>query len=195
MWPRRGGDSSTFHRRVLCGRQLFFRMARHPLSPERKATFIAELSRHGIAMRAARAASPHSPTGCYTTFSDERERDPEFALAWDEAVDTARADIEHEIYRRAQEGFEEPVFGGKYRETVVGTVRRYSDRLLELRARALLPAYRDAAALNVNKRVTHDVDVGLLGDAVSSVARRLAGSIAPPAPRLIHVDPEPADDA
>lgn len=166
-----------------------------PLSPERKAAFIAELARHGIANRAARAASPHSPspTGCLSTFADERQRDPGFAAAWEEAIDIARAEVEHEIYRRSTEGVDEPVFGGKYRETIVGTVRKYSDRLLELRARALLPAYRDAAALNVNKRVTHDVDVGLLGDAVTSVAMRLAETFASPV-RLIEAEPV-RDDA
>lgn len=147
-----------------------------PLSPERKAAFLAELTRHGIAMRAARAASPHSLTGAASTFKEERERDPDFAAAWDEAIEVARAEIEHEIYRRSTEGYDEPVFGGRYKEEVVGTIRRYSDRLLELRARALLPAYRDAAALNVNKRVTHDldIDVALLGGAVAQVALQLA---------------------
>lgn len=166
-----------------------------PLSAERKAAFLAELARHGIANRAARAASPHttSPTGCLSTFADERQRDPAFAAAWEEAIDTARAEVEHEIYRRSTEGVLEPVFGGRYKETVVGTVRKYSDRLLELRARALLPAYRDAAALNVNKRVTHDVDVGLLGDAVASVAMRLVGTFRPP--ELKVIEGTPRDDA
>ena len=163
-----------------------------PLHDDRKAAFIAELARHGIAMRAARAASPHTVSGALSTFSDERRRDPAFASQWEEAVEVARAEVEHEIYRRSTEGVEEPVFGGKYRETVVGTVRRYSDRLLELRARALLPAYRDAAALNVNKRVMHDMDVGVLGDAVTSVALRLAHTFRAPA-AMIEV--EVADDA
>lgn len=172
-----------------------------PLSPERKAAFIAELARHGIAYRAARAASPHttSPTGCLSTFADERHRDPAFAASWAEALEVARADIEHEIYRRSTEGYEEPVFGGRYKEVVVGTVRRYSDRLLELRARALLPEYRDAAALNVNKRVTHDVDVGVLGNAVTSVALRLANTFRGPEPVVIDASAAPAggsdDDA
>ncbi len=165
-----------------------------PLSPERKAAFLAELARHGIVMRAARAASPHSPGGASTTFNDERQRDPEFAAAWAEAIEMARADIEHEIYRRSTEGYEEPVFGGKYKETVVGTVRRYSDRLLELRARALLPAYRDAAALNVNKRVTHDIEAGVLGDAVTSVALRLVGTFRGPEPVLIDATPAGGSD-
>lgn len=168
-------------------------MARHPLSADRKAAFLAELARHGIAMRAARSASPHSSTGALSTFQDERHRDPDFDRAWDEAVEAARADVEHEIYRRSTEGYDEPVYGGRYRETVVGTVRRYSDRLLELRARALLPAYREAAALSVNKRVTHQLDAGLLGDAVSAVARRLADTCRPVP--LTVIDGRALDDA
>ena len=164
-----------------------------PLSPERKAAFLAELARHGIVNRAARAASPGSAGGAMTTFKNARERDPAFAAAWTEAVEAARAEIEHEIYRRSTEGYEEPVFGGRYKEVVVGTVRKYSDRLLELRARAVLPAYRDAASMNVNKRVTHDLDVGLLGDAVTSVAMRLAGTLCPPDLRVIEGGA--ADDA
>lgn len=162
-----------------------------PLTDQRKATFLAELGRHGILMRAARAASPHSTTGAATTFVEARRRDPEFAAAWDMAMEDARAEVEHEIYRRAQEGIEEPIYGGKYRESVVGTVRRYSDRLLELRARALLPAYRDATSINVNRRVTHELDPGLLGDAVASVAIKLARTFRPEG---ALIDARPADE-
>src|SRR3546814_11038267 len=79
-----------------------------PLTPERKAAFLAELARHGIAVRAARAASPQSAQGALSTFTNERPRDPEFAAAWEEALETARADADHEIYRRAVEGYDEP---------------------------------------------------------------------------------------
>ena len=161
-------------------------MSRHPLSANRKAAFIAELARHGIAMRAARAASPHTETGALSTFQDERQRDPAFAAAWDDAVEVARADVEHEIYRRSTEGYEEPVFGGRYRETVVGTVRRYSDRLLELRARALLPAYRDGVPFSINNRGTYELDAGLLGDAVTSVAMQLVHSLEPKSLNVIE---------
>ena len=163
-----------------------------PLTPARKDAFLAELGRHGIVARAARAASPQTSSGAVSTFKDERRRDPAFATAWEEALENARAEVEHEIYRRSIEGVDEPIFGGKYKDTVVGTVRKYSDRLLELRARAMLPAYRDAASLNVNKRVTHDVDVGLLGDAVTSVALRLANTFRPP---MRGIDGGVADDA
>lgn len=142
------------------------------LTDRRKRAFLKELELHGIQTRAARAASPRASSryGAIQTFKDERERDPEFARQWDEAMQAAEASIEHEIFRRAQEGWEEPIYGGRHRERVVGTVRKYSDRLLELRARALLPAYRETSAVSVRGRVTHDIDAGLLGDAVARVA-------------------------
>ncbi len=163
------------------------------LTDRRKRAFLAELARHGSVVRAARAASPRASArfGAKQTFADERERDPEFARQWEEAMEMAKADVEHEIYRRAQEGWEEPIYGGRYREQVVGTVRRYSDRLLELRAKALLPAYREISSVSVNGRVTHDLNAGVLGDAVAKVAIQLAETMRalPPPVRVIDHDP------
>lgn len=119
------------------------------MTDERKAAFLGELAEHGVVARAARAASPHSEDGCVMSFRDERDRDPDFAAAWDEAMEQARGKIEFEIHRRAVEGYEEAIYGGRYREKVVGTVRRYSDRLLELRAKALLPEYRERRQLEL----------------------------------------------
>lgn len=166
------------------------------LTARRKKLFLAELARHGILVRAARAASPRASGryGAKQTFLDERDRDPEFAAQWQEAMEAAEASIEHEIYRRAMEGWEEPIFGGRHREQIVGTVRKYSDRLLELRAKALLPAYRETSAVSVNSRVTHNLDAGVLGDAVAKVATQFAQSLRPALPppgRLIDVTPAP----
>src|SRR3546814_17673295 len=72
-----------------------------PLTPERKAAFLAELARHGIAVRAARAASPQSAQGALSPFTHERQRDPAFAAAVEEALAPARAEVDHEFYRRA----------------------------------------------------------------------------------------------
>jgi hypothetical protein len=113
------------------------------MTEERKALFLAELARHGVVARAARAASPHSENGCAMSFRDARREDPDFAVAWEEAMEQARGALEFELHRRAVEGWEEPIYGGRHKEKVVGTVRRYSDRLLELRAKALLPEYRE----------------------------------------------------
>ncbi len=107
-------------------------------------------------------------------------------------MEAAKADVEHEIYRRAMEGVEEPIFAGRYKEKIVGTVTRYSDSLLMFRAKALLPAYREISSVSVNGRVTHNLDAGLLGDAVAKVAVQLAETFRPqlPAPaRVIDVIP------
>lgn len=108
------------------------------MTPERKQIFLRELRRHGIVRAAARAASPatDSPTACSSSFYRARNMDPEFAADWDNALAEAAADVELEIHRRAIEGYEEPVY---QRGELVGTITRYSDKLLELRAKGLMP--------------------------------------------------------
>lgn len=58
------------------------------------------------------------------------------------------ASVEQELHRRSQEGWDEHIHGGRHKEEIVGTVRRYSDRFLELRAKALLPAHREASSVS-----------------------------------------------
>tara|TARA_B100000678_G_scaffold135302_1_gene113061 strand:+ start:1905 stop:2342 length:438 start_codon:yes stop_codon:yes gene_type:complete len=107
------------------------------LTDRREEAFLAKFSRHSILVRAAWATSLRASRryGAVQTFKDERERDREFARQWDETLLTAEA----EIYRRAQEGVDEPIYDGKYREKLVSNVRKYSDRLLKLRARRCSP--------------------------------------------------------
>jgi len=54
------------------------------LTERRKRVFLAELARHEIIVRAARAASPHASGkyGAVRTFADERQRDADFAAQW-----------------------------------------------------------------------------------------------------------------
>lgn len=79
---------------------------------------------------AARAAGI-SRRGAY----DRREADPEFAAAWDDALEQSTDALVGAAYRRAFEGTEEPVF---YQGEECGMVRRFSDRL----AMFLLKAHR-----------------------------------------------------
>ncbi len=58
---------------------------------------------------------------------DLRAADRVFAELWDDATETAVDHLEREAWQRALEGHEEPVF---QRGKKVGTVRKYSDRLL-----------------------------------------------------------------
>ena len=97
-------------------------MARR-LTKQKKEQFLGVIRETANVRLAARACGM-SRTNLY----NERERDPDFAAAWDEAVEDAVDKLEAEAWRRALEGFEEPVF---QRGEQVGTVRKYSDRLME----------------------------------------------------------------
>ena len=77
-------------------------------------------------------------------FYQLREKDETFAAQWAEAADAGTDVLEHEAYRRAVESVAEPVYQGG---ELVGTVQRYSDRLLEFLLRGRRPqVYRDNVA-------------------------------------------------
>ena len=56
-----------------------------------------------------------------------REREPDFAKQWDDALEEAYDKLEAEAWRRGVEGVSEPVF---FMGLEVATVRKYSDSLL-----------------------------------------------------------------
>lgn len=106
-----------------------------------------------------------------------RKQDDEFRARWDAAVEVAMERLLEESFRRAVEGVEEPVVHGGRLATrtaddgdeVPLTVRRYSDRLLEV---LLKFRYPDAMA----DRLRADVSVG--------------GSLGIDAPALLRMSPE-----
>jgi hypothetical protein len=101
-----------------------------------KAKFLASLRRMGNVSRALKAAG----VGRQTAY-DHRDRDPNFARQWAEALEQAADWLEREAWRRAVKGTDRPVFqqGGR-----VGTVRDYSDTLLIHLLKAHKPEkYRD----------------------------------------------------
>lgn len=109
-----------------------------PLTPARKATFLKVLAETGSAPAAARAASPHA-TGkraAVRTFTDLRDRDPEFAAAWEDAMATALGRVENEIMRRAMEPTQRPIFS---KGELVGHENVYDNKLLLAVARKLNP--------------------------------------------------------
>lgn len=56
-----------------------------------------------------------------------RDEDPAFKADWEAACDFAWDGLEREAYRRAREGWEEPVYQGG---ELVGHVRKFSDTML-----------------------------------------------------------------
>lgn len=109
-----------------------------PIDDTRRQVFLDHLRQYGIATAAAKAASPHASErhGAVAGFRQHAKRDPEFAAAWEAALEEAREHVEMELHRRAVVGWEEPVY---QRGELVGSVTKFSDRLLELRAKGLMP--------------------------------------------------------
>lgn len=74
-----------------------------------------------------------------------RKDDPEFAAAWDEAIEQSADALEVEARRRALDGWDEPVF---YQGIETGLVRKYSDTLLIFLLKGARPEkYRDRQQL------------------------------------------------
>lgn len=140
------------------------RIRQLPLTEQRKTIFLRELALHGVVAEAARVSSPHSRDrhGASGTFYAERNRDPQFAVAWDSAIEVADARLEREAFRRAAEGTERGIFQRGQRvidfDGKPATEREYSDRLLEVLLRARLPQrYADKRQVEVNGHVEHTV--------------------------------------
>ncbi len=84
--------------------------------------FLTKLAETGNVSTSCRAAKIERSTAYRLRWSDET-----FKTAWDEALDIATGLLEDEAWRRAEQGWLEPVFqkGDK-----VGEVRKFSDTLL-----------------------------------------------------------------
>lgn len=67
---------------------------------------------------------------------NRRRDDPTFRQQWDESLRMAADTLEAEADRRGRDGWSEDVY---YRGQVVGQRRRYSDRMLMFRLKALNP--------------------------------------------------------
>jgi hypothetical protein len=91
-------------------------------SPALKCRFLSILAEKGN-VRAAAARCARSAQSAYV----QRRRDPAFAQAWIGALVLAQENGEQVLADRALDGVEEPIF---YRGELVGTRRRYDNRLL-----------------------------------------------------------------
>lgn len=122
------------------------------MTAERKAAFLEHLREHGLLGYAAKHASPGRPLGALQSFRDERQRDPEFSQAWDDAMEDADEELMRQIKARGIDGIEEDVYGsqGPGQGTgVVGTKKVYSDKMAELYARVMSVRVRQGLANRV----------------------------------------------
>lgn len=76
-----------------------------------------------------------------------RKNDPEFAMAWREAYETAIDTLEEEARRRAFEGVEDPVY---YNGEICGYRQKYSDTLLIFMLKGNREKYRDHHVIEGN---------------------------------------------
>ena len=104
-------------------------MKKHRWTAERQQQFLQYLAETGNVSRSVKLIGT-SPARVYAL----RQNDPAFREAWEEAEEIAADRLEQEAWRRAVEGFEEPVVSaGKLVRDEDGNavmIRRYSDVLL-----------------------------------------------------------------
>jgi hypothetical protein len=100
----------------------------------KKQAFLAAIALHGTVMEAAQASGVNRATH-YKWF----DADPDYAQAFEEAREAFRDVVRAEVRRRAVDGWDEPVTIAGAREIV----RKRSDRMLELLAKAMCPEFRD----------------------------------------------------
>jgi predicted DNA-binding protein YlxM (UPF0122 family) len=110
---------------------------------EAQRLFLKVYARHANVMLSAREAGVHR-----STIYDWLEKDEDFSFAYHQAKEDAKDVLRAEIYRRAVEGWEEPVFQlGMF----AGTVRKYDTTLLIFHSKMLMPEYRDKQQdININ---------------------------------------------
>ena len=93
------------------------------VAEKKKYIFLTVLAKTGRVKKAAQAAG-YADT---TVMNQLRKKDPEFAAAWDAAIEASNDVLEDEAIRRAVDGVEKPI---TYRGEITGYEKVYSDGLL-----------------------------------------------------------------
>ena len=130
------------------------------ITPAREERFLKTLAETGsvAAACAASATEAHGPRAAKSSWQDHRRKHPEFAQAWDEALEAALGRVEVELHRRAMEPARTPVVNRD--GAVIGhrEDRMSSDRLLLRLASRLDPdswAERRRQDVEVSGEVRH----------------------------------------
>ena len=137
------------------------------VSPKRISAFLVALGRTGNMFEACKAGK------ISRTFPDYyAKRSPSFARRMSSALENAKDRLETEARRRAVEGWDDPVFG-KSKDgdtTQIGTIRRYSDKLLETLLKGAKP--NKYASLHGKVEITHQHTIDLT-DRLNEARKRL----------------------
>lgn len=112
------------------------------LTESRRAIFLKHYRRTGLLWVSADAAGVSG-----FTIKSHMKDDEDFRDRVEEALNQYRDAIEKEVHRRGIDGWEEPVF---HQGIKVATVRKFSDRMLELHAKRHIAGYRDKVSADVS---------------------------------------------
>lgn len=113
------------------------RLDAHELKAKHIEQYLSNLAASGRKYESAKVA------GMSYQWLKKLRGDPDFVTYEEEAMEDYRDRVAAELHRRAVEGWDEPIIGGANRDIVVTTVRKYSDRLLELLAKRHMPEFRE----------------------------------------------------
>lgn len=131
---------------------------RHEWTQAAETAFLEALA-EGFSVSAAAGRAGFSRATVY----QRRKDNAVFAEAWDNAYEMGSDVLEDEARRRAIEGTDRPVYQGG---ALVGLVREYSDRLLELMLKARRPdRFREHVKANVTVEQKVDIAAILAGRA------------------------------
>lgn len=145
--------------RLQCG---FFPSVSRRVPTIRFEKFLLALS-SGLSVSGAAKAAGVSHRAMY----DRRNRDTEFAVAWQDAVKAGVDVLEDEAFRRGVEGVERRIF---YKAKCIDVVREYSDALLIALLKARAPErYRE------RHKISHGATVSGDWQARIAAARKRAG--------------------
>lgn len=104
--------------------------------------FLEKLAETGNVSQSAREAGIARPT-----VYEHKHDDPDFAAAWEDALEEAADGLRKEARRRAVTGWLEPVF---YQGEERGYITRYSDTLLCRLLAAHCPEHKDKGTATIN---------------------------------------------
>lgn len=130
---------------------------KQPFTRERKVQFLEYLTSHpDIGGRPALCAQAVGVS--LSTVGSHRKNDPAFNEAVVEAQQFwAENYLLSAAIERAVVGVEKSIYGGKYKDQVVGTERVYSDSLLSMMLKAKLPEFKTESNVNVTQNMAGGV--------------------------------------
>ncbi len=139
---------------------------------QRKLAFLTYFEEHGVRKTAAEATGVS-----YCQVGRWKDRDEEFRQAYHEVEDKIADRLEKEAIRRAVEGVEEPVY---YQGEVVGSITRYSDKLLTFLLKGNRPEkYMDKVQHSggVDQNINVKADLSKLSDGELADLERIVEKI------------------